>query len=57
MLPDGETPLPVPGQKFTQVSPTLYEITIDLIGGKLTYLAIPVNGSWGNKYALQKQSK
>src|SRR6185312_7996233 len=37
-------PVPVPSQQFTQVTPTLYEITIDLIGGK-QYLAIPVNGS------------
>jgi starch-binding outer membrane protein SusE/F len=45
-------PVPVPSQQFTQVTPTLYEITIDLIGGK-QYLAIPVNGSWDHKYAVK----
>jgi hypothetical protein len=45
-------PVPVPSQQFTQVSPTLYEITIDLIGGK-QYLAIPVNGDWSHKYAVK----
>ena len=27
-------PVPVPSQEFTQINPTLYEITIPLIGGK-----------------------
>lgn len=45
-------PVPVPSQQFTQVTPTLYEITINLIGGK-QYLAIPVNGSWAHKYAVK----
>lgn len=45
-------PVPVPSQQFTQLSPTLYEITIDLIGGK-QYLAIPVNGDWSHKYAVK----
>jgi hypothetical protein len=45
-------PVPVPSQQFTQVTPTLYEITIDLIGGK-QYLAIPVNGDWSHKYAVK----
>ena len=42
-------PVPVPGQKFTQVSPTLYEITIALNADK-SYLFLPVNGSWAVKY-------
>lgn len=42
-------PVPVPSQKFTQVSPTLYRITIQLFGGK-SYLFIPENGSWNAKY-------
>jgi hypothetical protein len=42
-------PVPVPSQQFTQVSPTLYRITIQLFGGK-SYLFIPENGSWGAKY-------
>jgi hypothetical protein len=36
-------------QKFTQVTPTLYEITIQLNGGG-SYLLIPVYGSWAAKY-------
>ena len=36
-------------QKFTQVSPTVYEITIHLTGGG-SYLFVPVYGDWGNKY-------
>lgn len=43
-------PVPVPEKEFTEVTPTLYKITIDLIGGK-QFLFIPVNGSWTNKYA------
>lgn len=44
-------PVPVPSQQFTQVSPTLYEITVALIGGQ-EYLFLPVNGDWSNKYAV-----
>lgn len=44
-------PVPVPSQQFTEVSPTLYEITVPLIGGK-QYLALPVNGDWSHKYAV-----
>lgn len=42
-------PVPVPSQKFTQLSPTLYEITVSIIGGG-SYLFLPVNGDWGDKY-------
>ncbi len=44
-------PVPVPAQEFTQISPTLYEITIPLIGGQ-EYLFLPLNGDWGHKYAV-----
>jgi hypothetical protein len=44
-------PVPVPSQKFTKVSSTVWKITIPLIGGK-QYLVIPDNGSWSNKYAV-----
>lgn len=44
-------PVPIPTQEFTMVSPTLYEITIPLIGGK-EYLFLPLNGDWGHKYAV-----
>ncbi len=46
-----DNPVPTPTQQFTQVSPTLYELTIPLIGGK-EYLLLPLNGDWGNKYAV-----
>ena len=45
----GEAPLS--SQKFTQISPTLYKITISLIGGK-SYTFIPVYGSWSTKYSI-----
>jgi len=45
-------PVPVPSQQFTQVSPTLYEITAPLTGGK-EYLFLPVNGDWSHKYAVK----
>lgn len=44
-------PVPVPSQKFTQVSTTLYEITVPLIGGQ-EYLFLPLNGDWSHKYAV-----
>ncbi len=42
-------PVPVPSQQFTQTSPTTFELTTQIIGGK-SYLLLPVNGSWGDKY-------
>jgi hypothetical protein len=45
-------PVPVPSQQFTQVSPTFYEITVTLTGGK-HYLFLPVNGDWSHKYAVK----
>jgi starch-binding outer membrane protein SusE/F len=42
-------PVPVPTQQFTQISNTVYEITIPLIGDK-SYLFLPENGSWTVKY-------
>ena len=45
-------PVPVPGQQFTQMSATLYEITVPLKGGQ-EYLLLPVNGDWGHKYAVK----
>jgi hypothetical protein len=34
---------------MTQISPTLYEITINLTGGQ-SLLFLPENGSWSRKY-------
>lgn len=42
-------PVPVPSQEFTQVSPTMYTITVALTSGN-SYLLLPVNGDWGAKY-------
>jgi hypothetical protein len=42
-------PVPVPSQEFTQVSPTLYELTLNISAGN-SYLFLPVNGSWDQKY-------
>jgi hypothetical protein len=49
-------PVPTPGLEFTQVTPTLYTITVQMSGGDNTspnnqFLFIPVNGSWSHKYA------
>ena len=48
-------PVPVPTQQFTKVSNTLYEITVPLVGGK-EYLMLPLNGDWGNKYAVANKT-
>lgn len=42
-------PVPVPTQELTQVSPTLYEITLPITGGG-SFLFLPVNGDWGAKF-------
>lgn len=42
-------PVPVPQQKFTQVTPTLYTLTLNLNASK-SYLFLPVNGSWDAKF-------
>lgn len=44
-------PVPVPSQEFTQVSPTLYELTLPIIGGE-SFLFLPVNGDWGAKFGF-----
>ncbi|MEO6812862.1 MAG: SusE domain-containing protein [Ginsengibacter sp.] len=41
-------------QQFTQLSPTLYSITIKLTGGG-EYKLIAVNGSWDNQWSIAKQ--
>jgi hypothetical protein len=42
-------PVPVPSQQFTRVNSSLFELTIALNANK-SYLFLPVNGSWANKY-------
>ena len=44
-------PVPAPAQQFTQVSTTMYTITIALAGDG-NYDFIPVNGSWSEKYCV-----
>ncbi|HRD58594.1 MAG TPA: SusE domain-containing protein [Ferruginibacter sp.] len=44
-------PVPSPAQKFTKVSETLYELTVDISPGG-SYLFLPVNGSWSAKYGF-----
>jgi starch-binding outer membrane protein SusE/F len=46
-------PVPVPSQQFTQVSTTLYTITVPLVGGQ-EYLFIPLNGDWTHKFACNR---
>ena len=41
-------PVPVPSQEFT-LNGTSFELTIQLTGGG-NFLALPVNGSWADKY-------
>ena len=48
-------PVPVPSQQFTQLSPTLYQITVALSGGQ-EYLLLPLNGDWGHKYAVTNKT-
>ena len=42
-------PVPVPSQQFTRKNSSLFELTIALNPDK-SYLFLPVNGSWANKY-------
>ena len=44
-------PVPTPSQQFTQLSPTLYTITIPLSAGG-AYDFLPINGSWAQKYCV-----
>lgn len=48
-------PVPVPSQQFTQVSPTLYTITVPLIGAQ-EYLFLPKNGDWSHKFACANKA-
>jgi len=42
-------PVPVPSQRFTQVSNGDFQLTLPLLGTG-SYLFLPVNGDWSNKY-------
>lgn len=45
-------PVPVPSQQLTALNSSEFEVTLALTGGK-SYLLLPVNGSWDNKYAVE----
>lgn len=42
-------PVPVPSQEFTLINPYTFELTLNLTAND-SYLLLPVNGSWGDKY-------
>jgi hypothetical protein len=44
-------PVPTPAQKMTQISPTMFELTLPMTAGG-SYLFLPVNGSWSQKYGF-----
>lgn len=44
-------PVPVPGQQFSRINSSEWEITLPLVGGK-QYLFLPVNGDWSHKYSV-----
>jgi hypothetical protein len=44
-------PVPEPSQVFKRINSSQFSITLPLIGGK-QYLMLPVNGNWGNKFAV-----
>lgn len=46
---------PLASQKFTQLSPTLYEIVIALTGGN-SYTFVPVYGNWDKKYSIKTKN-
>lgn len=50
-LASGWTSSPPVSQKFTKVSPTLFQITVPLIGGN-SYTFLPTYGSWNDKYSI-----
>ncbi len=51
----GGDPTTVAGQGLKRVSPTLYTITLPLIGGQ-QFLLVPVAGDWTNKYGTSSSS-
>ncbi len=44
-------PVPTPSQQFTRLNSVEYELTLPLNAAS-EYLFLPVNGDWGNKYAV-----
>lgn len=50
-----DNPVPVPSQQLTRINSSVFEITLNLKGGK-EYLLLPQNGDWGHKYAVADNS-
>ena len=48
-------PVPVPSQQFTRLNSSVFQLTINLTGGR-QYLFLPLNGDWSHKYAVQDNS-
>lgn len=48
-------PVPTPSQQFTRLNSVQFELTLPITGNK-QYLFLPVNGDWGNKYAVSNNS-
>jgi hypothetical protein len=48
-------PVPVPTQEFSRLDETTWAGVFQLTGGK-QYLLLPVNGDWGQKYAVPDNS-
>ena len=48
-------PVPVPSQQFTRLNSSVFQLTINLTGGR-QYLFLPLNGDWNHKYAVQDNS-
>lgn len=49
------TNTPPAAQKFTKLSTTLYEITVNLTGGN-SYTFLPTYGSWNDKYSIKTKN-
>ncbi len=44
-------PVPTPSQQFTQQDASIFTLSLALTGGN-SYLLLPVNGDWSQKYAI-----
>ena len=54
--PDGwNNPVPVPSQQFTQIDAVTFGMILPLKAGG-SYLLLPVNGDWSQKYAVASSS-
>ncbi len=46
---------PLQSQKFTTINPTLFEISVPLIGSG-SYTFVPIYGDWGTKYSIKTKN-